>query len=128
MRVAVTGGSGFIGARDVPLVSIDLLPPGIPTHKSKWAQCDVLDASQLTRILCEFAPTHVLHMAARTDLRGQSLPDYAANVAGVQRVVEAIRLCKSVERVIFASSMLVCHLGYRPKNDTDFAPTRCMMK
>jgi GlcNAc-P-P-Und epimerase len=40
----------------------------------------------------------------------------------VQNVVDAIRLSQTVERAVFASSQLVCELGYVPAHETDYRP------
>lgn len=131
MRVAVTGGSGFIGSNTVEMLlhqhiqvlNIDVRPPLDVAHKSVWGQCDLLDCTQLKRLFLKFAPTHVIHLAARTDLKGNSVSEYAVNVAGVKSLMDAVESCKSIERVIYTSSMLVCHLGYKPCGDTDYSPT-----
>jgi nucleoside-diphosphate-sugar epimerase len=62
-------------------------------------------------------------LAARTDLDGKSLQDYAANTVGVTNVVQAVRSTPSVRRVIYTSSQLVCDVGYVPRHDTDYRPT-----
>ena len=62
-------------------------------------------------------------MAARTDLDGSSIDDYSANTDGCRAVIEAAARHPQIQRVIFASSMLVCALGYSPKHDSDYCPT-----
>jgi nucleoside-diphosphate-sugar epimerase len=70
-----------------------------------------------------FKPDLILHLAARTDLDGRSLGDYAANTTGVESVVEAALDCNTVKRVVFASSRLVCKIGYVPVSYSDYCPT-----
>ena len=70
-----------------------------------------------------FAPDLVLHLAARTDLDGKTVADYAANVTGVDNMVTAAMDCSAVKRVVFASSRLVCRIGYQPTSETDYCPT-----
>lgn len=61
-------------------------------------------------------------MAARTDLDGNTVGDYAENIQGVVNVIDALRALPSLRFVIFASSMLVCRLGYVPASETDCCP------
>ena len=62
-------------------------------------------------------------MAARTDLDGQSLEDYAANIKGVENIVNVINKIESVNKIIFTSSRLVCEIGYNPKDELDYKPS-----
>ena len=130
MNVLVTGGSGFVGTNLVEhyaglgyeVVNIDIAPPRNPTHLSFWKRLDIRDGGQLQGLVRSFSPTLIIHMAARTDLEGKSLSDYAANTDGVKEIIEAASNLPNPPRVIFASSMLVCALGYVPKNDSDYCP------
>ena len=63
----------------------------------------------------EFRPSHFFHLGARTDLRGESQRDYAANIVGLENVIEAARRAPSLQRVIFASSRMVCRIDHRPR-------------
>ena len=130
-RVLVTGGSGFIGTNlvqsllddGIPVLNLDLSPPRNPEHASVHRQVSLLDAEALEREVLAFAPTCVYHMGARTDLHGTSIADYEANTTGLQNVIDACRKCPSIQRVVFASSRLVCQIGYRPANDHDYNAT-----
>jgi len=57
---------------------------------------------------------------ARTDLAGWTVADYLANVAGVANMVESLRPSKSLQLGVFASTILVCRIGYRPANEFDY--------
>jgi len=131
MKVLVTGGSGFIGTnivedfalRGYDVLNFDIVQPRNSAHKKYWRKGDLLDAEDLCLCVKDFSPDVVLHMAARTDLDGRSIDDYAANTVGVENLIAAIKDLTSLQRVIFASSRLVCRIGYMPKDDTDYCPT-----
>jgi nucleoside-diphosphate-sugar epimerase len=130
-RILVTGGSGFIGTnyiefllknKQTEFVNLDIKPPQNSAHKNFWQKCDLLDASNLKKKIKDFAPTHVVHLAAKCGLEPR-LSAYAANMEGIENLLDALKEVSSVERVIFTSSMLVCRVGYIPKHDTDYQPS-----
>jgi nucleoside-diphosphate-sugar epimerase len=128
IRVAITGGSGFIGtnlvehyaASGVPVVNLDPVQPRNHQQLAYWHRVDPLDANDVATTLAEFAPTHVFHLGARTDLHGTTLDDYALNTRGVEVVLDACNRLIGLTRVVFASSRLVCRIGYQPTSDTDY--------
>ena len=130
MRVLVTGSSGFIGKhlvevllrRGDTVIGVDTQSPTTELGRFLFRECNILDRPRLTRIISEFAPHAIVHLAARTDLEGKEIQDYAANVKGVENLVAAIRNTSSVRRCVFTSSQLVCRPGYVPKNDQDYCP------
>ena len=130
-RVFVTGGSGFIGANLVeaylregtPVRSFDQRPPKIPAHSRAWMPGDVRDKQRLSAALDAFEPTVVFHLAARTDLDGKTESDYSSNTVGVESLVAATRRLASAPIIVFASSRLVCEIGYIPSHDMDFRPS-----
>jgi GlcNAc-P-P-Und epimerase len=130
-RIVITGGSGFIGTnlveyysrRGTHIVNLDNAAPRNTAHARYWRRTNILNLSALQRELEAFDPTHVVHLAARTDLLGRSVVDYGANVEGVRNLVAALDVAQSLRRVVFASSRLVCRIGYPPRSDTDYCPT-----
>ncbi|WP_143870063.1 NAD-dependent epimerase/dehydratase family protein [Catenovulum sediminis] len=132
-KVLVTGGSGFIGTNVVQylmsksdhfqVLSLDIEPPkniaAVTVHK----QVDLRNRSETFSAINEFKPDVVIHMAARTDLDGVSLDDYDSNTLGVKTLCEAIIECGTVSKFLVFSSMLVCGIGYYPKDDDDYSPT-----
>lgn len=131
MRILITGGSGFIGTnlvehyatRGHAVVNIDIAAPQNPAHGNYWIKTDIRDTVTISRQIREFRPDILLHMAARTDLFGKSVEDYEANTAGVSNIISAVKSADSVRLAIFASSMLVCKIGYRPTDGFDYCPS-----
>ncbi|MHC4784339.1 MAG: NAD-dependent epimerase/dehydratase family protein [Planctomycetota bacterium] len=130
-RVIVTGGSGFIGTNVVAsflsaghaVLSLDKTEPQNREHDEVFKRVDLLDAAALTEAFESFAPTHVVHMAARTDLHEKTdLAGYSANIEGVQNMVRAVSGQASVVRAMFASTKLVCPTDYRPQSMDDYCP------
>ena len=127
MKILITGGSGFIGtntvdhyiAKGFEVLNIDWKPPRKKEHQKYWCDLDILNGDKLTQTIKEFAPDYVIHLAARTDLNGKSLDDYAQNTKGVENMVRALRETPSVKRVIFTSTQLVC-ARRNPKDENDF--------
>jgi len=128
-RVLITGGSGFIGTNLVDLylkngleiINIDINEPKIKSHFEYWKTVDIRDYNPLIKMINEFKPDFVIHLAARTDLNGKSLNDYNTNTLGTQNLIKILNQTPSVKRVIFTSSMLVCKPGYIPNHPTDYA-------
>ncbi len=131
IRIIVTGGSGFIGTNLVQhyvdqgyqVLNIDYAKPKRDDHLKYWRNIDLRKFELLRKEVENFDPQYVIHLAARTDLRGKSLEDYSSNTAGTKNLIKSLDTCKSIERVLFSSSMLVCRLGYVPSTPTDYSPT-----
>jgi nucleoside-diphosphate-sugar epimerase len=131
MRVLVTGSSGFIGhhlaqelaRQGAQVTGWDIRPPRPGSAGVQHRTVDLLDAPVAKQALVELAPEAIVHLAARTDLQGRTLDEYPANTIGVEHLLDAIRGCPSVRRVICTSSQLVCRIDYRPANEHDYAPS-----
>lgn len=130
MRVLVTGGSGFIGTRTVDhllrdgadVLNVDRAAPNKEEHRPHWRPCDILDVEPVLEAFADFAPTHVVHLAARVDTDSPRLNDYRVNTDGTANVLEAIDATPGIERVVVTSTQFVCTPGHPPTHDQEFNP------
>jgi nucleoside-diphosphate-sugar epimerase len=130
-RIIITGSSGFIGtnavdyflSRGYAVSATDLVLPRSKDRPRVFTQCDLLDATGLKRLFANFNPDYLLHLGARTDLlERKSLAGYAANIQGVQNILDAARACPGLRRIIVTSSRFVCPMGYTPSSEEDYCP------
>ena len=114
-RVLVTGAAGFIGinlvqelsSRGAQVTALDL-PSADFTHTPEGVRivrADILDKTSLARFLPE--TDYVFHLAARTDLSGRTLEDYAVNFDGTENVIRAIASAARPKRFVLYSTQLV---------------------
>jgi GlcNAc-P-P-Und epimerase len=131
-RAIITGGSGFIGTNLIELLNdngfevlnIDILPPRNSRHNCHWQNADIRDLALLEKIIVEFNPEYIVHLAARTDLNGLRIDDYTTNTIGTENICKVLSVNNlNVKKVIFTSSMLVCKLGYVPVSFEDYCPS-----
>ena len=104
-------------------MNLDLLAPRNIKHEKFWVQSDIRQKQDLINKVVDFNPQYIVHLAARTDLDGKNSADYAANIDGVQNLIDACIKLNNLKRIGFASSRLVCRIGYTPKNENDVCPT-----
>jgi len=123
-RVLLTGHTGFKGAwllvwlemLGAKVCGISLEPPTKPSLFAlidgarrcvRHEICDIRDAARLARIVAEFAPETVIHMAAQP-LVLPSLADpvdtFSTNVTGTASVLDACRKTAGVSRILVVTS------------------------
>lgn len=82
-----------------------------------------MDRAAVQAAFDAFKPTHVVHFAARTDTDEPTDVDaYRQNHEGTRILLDVVKHCASVERIIVTSTQFVCEAGYQPKHDMDFKP------
>ena len=129
-RIIITGGSGFIGTSAVDaalsngdtVMNIDINPPQKKEHTLFWKQVDIRNHEDFEKAILSFAPTHILHLAAKTGMDLRDLSEVSANIDGVRSLVDIGKKVPSLKKILFTSSLLVCRYGYIPANDTDYCP------
>lgn len=110
-RVLITGASGFIGGHLMRRLQSegDVV---LGTGRSKTPQenglvcLDLLDSSAVNKLVEDFLPTHVVHLAAIASVvYSDTASIYAINVVGTQNLLEALRLYSDAGvKVILAST------------------------
>ena len=131
MRVLVTGGSGFIGTNLIEalcqhgvahIVNIDISAPKIAQHENYWEKVDILDSAKLAAVAETFAPTHLVHLAAKADTDSEDIDDYRANIEGSENLLRSAANIQTIERSVIISSQLVFDTTGTPASNTDFRP------
>jgi len=132
IKVLITGSSGFIGSalmtyllrKGFSVMGIDINDPPYTGHRKFWKKVDILDKTSLHNAMIRFGPSHLVHLAARTDLGlDDDVEGFRANTEGVRNVLDICRILPELQMAIFASTILVCEPGYIPKADDDYYPT-----
>jgi nucleoside-diphosphate-sugar epimerase len=132
MRILVTGGGGFIGtnftelalASGYEVLDLSLNSPLNPAFEKVWTRCDILDRPSVTRLMSDFQPDAVIHLAARADCDESVTIEegYRANTDGTANVLAAVSKTPTVRRLIITSSQYVCGPGRQPTSDEDYFP------
>jgi GDP-4-dehydro-6-deoxy-D-mannose reductase len=114
MRVLITGASGFVGGWLAGACTqrgdyvLGLSRSGVLDAVSgQGVALDLADAAALTRLLAEFEPTVIFHLAALSHV-GRSwqnpAPTFDSNVGGSVNLLEAVRVAVPKARIVWASS------------------------
>lgn len=130
MKILITGASGFIGtnlledllSKGYEVCNIDFNKPKISERKNVWKDVDITNLAAFEKAVVDFNPDYLVHLAARTDLDGKTLEDYAANVIGVENLMKIVQKLPDLKKVIITSSKFVTRNGYTIKNQHDYCP------
>ena len=110
-------------SKNIEVKGIDVREPLHQGHFEHWENADILKYPDLLRVFLEYAPTHVVHLAARTDLGlDDKLDNFRENIDGVENVINVCKTLQNLQSVIFASTILVCRAGYVSIEDDEYCP------
>ena len=130
MKILITGASGFIGTnlleamleKGHSVLNIDFNEPKIKERNEVWKNVDIVEYEPFEKVVLDFNPDYIVHLAARTDLDGKTVEDYAANTVGVENLMKIIEKLPDLKKVIIASSKFVTENGYKIKDQFDYCP------
>ena len=109
-KILLTGSSGFIGQH--------LLPRLVPNFEIACLQSDLRNHAGVEQEILNFQPDLVIHLAARTEVE-QSFYEQTVfsdiNYTGTVNIIESLAKCKTMPRLLFASTMEV--FGWQPISD-----------
>jgi len=121
VRVLVTGGAGFVGAR----LRARLSAEGVEVHAPPQSELDVADGAALRAAVARVRPHAVAHLAALSFVPAAEADPAAAfrvNFLGVRAVLEALRGEAPAARALIVSSAAV--YGSSARRFDESAPLR----
>jgi len=104
------------------VINIDLQEPKIPGRRTIWKNIDITARARFEEVTIVFNPDYIVHLAARTDLNGKTLADYAANIEGVENLMRIIHKLPNLRKAIITSSKFVTRNGYQVRHQHDYCP------
>ena len=104
------------------ILNIDIRESNLTELQKYTSIVDITNYENFRNVVIGFSPDYIIHLAARTDLNGKFIYDYSANTVGVSNLMKIILELPKLKKLIVTSSMLVCHTGYYPKNQFEYAP------
>lgn len=126
----LTGGSGFIGtnvvnlalARGHSVLNLDIKPPRLEEHRPFWSQTDVRSADEVNRLVKEFAPDRIIHLASDIDITIQTLAGFTTTIEGARNIALAAKQIPNLKRFIHISTQFVVKPGIEPQHEKFLKP------
>lgn len=128
-KIFITGGAGFIGSAIIKklakqhydILVYDDLSFGkaefISWEDAQLIKGDILDTERLIKAMLGFSPNYILHLAAIHFIPYCNLYPFKSaniNITGSINVINAIKKCKEIEKILFASTAAVYPLYDKP--------------
>jgi GlcNAc-P-P-Und epimerase len=115
MRVMITGGSGFIGTNlvdylrrgGVEVLNCDSQPPLDAGQSKYWKNLDICDRESVIRAVSDFAPSHIVHLAALATFEATKAELDAVNVVGTVNLLDAVLEHAPQSRILITSTQYV---------------------
>ncbi|MDR6196887.1 NAD(P)-dependent oxidoreductase [Siphonobacter sp. SORGH_AS_0500] len=131
--ILITGASGFIGTNLVDfllekgydkIINLDKKNPLKDSHNSYWVKGNIMNEDEVLAIFNDYRPDTVIHLAARTDTLSDKLEDYLENHEGTRRLLNVVKKCNFIERIIVTSTQYVYKSKSKifPSDMYDFEP------
>jgi len=120
MKVLITGSEGMIGQALVQLLSkskieiigIDLFDCDSDEYLFYYNR-DIRNPSFIEEVLCAHNDiTHIVHLAARTDLNGETLKDYDTNTIGTRNICMLANRLSYLKTICITSTQLVADISF----------------
>lgn len=129
-KIIITGASGFIGTnimedllmKGYEVINFDHVKPKNLNLINLWENLDIRDYEKFRLAVLAFRPDYILHLAARTDLKGKNLEDYDSNIIGVENLMKIVYELPKLKKIIITSSKFVTRNGYKIKDQFDYCP------
>ena len=115
-KILITGACGQLGSEIVSSIgehsNYEVLPTDIsddiPAHFNRYEKLDVLDRSSILKLVENYKPTQIYHLAAVLSAKAESNPiqSWAINMDGLLNILEVVRETKT-KKLFWPSSIAV---------------------
>ena len=129
-KILVTGALGQLGSELVDALRVEygennVVPSDIrPANQTNFEVLDVMDKSEIHRIVDKYNITQIYHLAAMLSAKGEEVPSFAwrLNMESLVHILE-IAEQKNLDRIYWPSSIAV----FGPTSPKENTPQDCIM-